>query len=261
MKLCKTTNYTQFQRSAENRALIPSKHKRLVESMKRYGFLEEFPIVCQRNGGSKLIVKDGQHRLSIAETLGIPVYWCMESSEWDVAIVNSTSKIWVPRDYAERYARQGNVNYQQGLEFMDLHKIPIGLSFALLAGTTTFSNVTTAFLDGTYKVKDRGWADAVAAIYVPAVALSRHCRNARFIEACMAACRVQGFDPARLIHSLNRCRDKLAAYSTREAYLDMLETIYNFGRKQLFPLKNEAIMAMRARNAVPNKHAKPHKAA
>ena len=245
-----TKNYRLFARSEDNRALVPHKHKRLVDSMKLYGFLPEFPIVCYRDASRRLIVKDGQHRLSIAETLGLPVYWVEESMSWDVAVVNSTAKGWVPRDYAERYARAGKVDYLEGLDFTEANRLPIGLSFALLAGTTTFTNIQNAFLHGEYKVKDREWASLVAAIYRPFHAASKDCRNVRFIEACMAVCRVKEFEPGRLLQGLNRCRDKLAAFSTRDAYLDMLETIYNFGRKQLYPLKIAAITVMRDRNAV-----------
>lgn len=247
MKVTATKNYRLFQRSADNRALATSKHKRLIESMKQYGFLPEFPIVVKRESGY-LIVKDGQHRLDIAETLSLPVFYTEQSCDWDVAIVNSTPQNWKPIDYAQRYASQGNKHYQEGIDFMTAHRLPIGIAFSLLAGTTTFSNTQRAFLDGSYRIKDREWADSVAAIYGPFSSASKECRNARFIEACMAICRVDGFDAQRLLQGLKRCQDKLASFSTRDAYLDMLESIYNFGRKILFPLKNEAIMAMRARD-------------
>ena len=254
MKVTATKNYRLFQRSADNRALVPNKHKRLIDSMKLYGFLPEFPIVVKRHGNS-MIVKDGQHRLDIAETLGVPVWYTEQSCDWDVALVNSTPQNWRPLDYAQRYANQGNKHYREGIDFMEAHRLPITIAFSLLAGTTTFSNTQRAFLDGTYRVKDRAWADSVAAVYGP-FAVSKHCRNARFIEACMAICRVDGFDPQRLIQSLRRCQDKLASFSTRDAYLEMLEQIYNFHRKMLFPLKNEAVMAMRARD--PAAAAKKH---
>jgi hypothetical protein len=51
-----------------------------------------------------------------------------------------------------------------------------------------------------------------------------------------------------LIGGAERCREKLVSYSTRDAYLDLLESVYNFGRKQLVSLKLPAIEAMRKRN-------------
>jgi hypothetical protein len=65
----------------------------------------------------------------------------------------------------------------------------------------------------------------------------------------MAITRVEEFDARRLIQNAERCREKLVAFSTREAFLDMLETVYNFGRNKLVGLKALATMALRDRNA------------
>lgn len=68
------------------------------------------------------------------------------------------------------------------------------------------------------------------------------------LAACQAVCRVAEFDPARLKANLKRCSEKLAPFSTRDAYLQMLEEIYNYGRSKLFALRIAAIEAMRERD-------------
>jgi hypothetical protein len=248
-KIQATKNYRMFSRSEDNRATDVKKHKGLMESMREYGFIPSFPIVCYRDKNGKLIVKDGQNRLEIAETLGLPVYWCEEEIDFNIAKVNSTSLTWRLQDYAHMFAKNGNAAYQEGLEFTGQNGLPIGIAFALLAGKTGYTNIKSEFVSGKFKIKDRKWAEAVAGIYVPLVALSDDIKNARFLEACMAVCRVKDFDAERLIHSAKRCRDLLVSYSTREAYLDMLQEIYNFGRSKLVDLKVSAVMAMRERNA------------
>lgn len=253
-KILSTKNYRLFERhSGENRPVDLKKHRALLESMKLYGFLECFPIVVNRNNNGQLIVKDGQHRLAIAETLGLPVHYVEDSKDFDVAIVNSAAKTWVLADYARKFAANGNADYLEGLEFADRHNLPIGTSFSLLAGTTCFTNIKEAFIAGDWKIKDRVWADSVAAIYVPLVGMNRSLNNARFVEACMAVSRVKVFKADRLLANAERCREKLVAYSTKEAYIDMLETIYNFGRKEHLGLKAEAAMAMKARNPIDKK--------
>lgn len=259
-KVQATKNYRMFCRSGENRPLDLKKHQKLLESMKLYGFLACFPIVCVRDSTGQLIVKDGQHRLAIAESIGLTVHWLEEEVDFDVAVINCTSKTWVLRDYAQKFAANGNAEYQIGLDFADRHHLPVGTAFALLAGTTGFSNCDTAFLDGSFQVKDQPWANAVAGIYSPLVARSPSLRHARFLEACMACCRVASFDSKRLLQNAERCRDKLVSYSTRDAYLDMLEAVYNFGRVKLVGLKIEAVLAMRERN-VANKKKQPSKQA
>lgn len=248
-KINATKNYRLFNRSAENRVVNLKKHKKLEESLKKLGFLASYPIVCTRDKDGRLIVKDGQHRLVLAEKLGLTVHWVEETVEFDVAEINSTPKVWQVRDFCEKYAAQGLKSYAEGLEFSARHKMPIGAAFALLAGTTSFGNVQPDVIDGTYKVKDRAWAEAVAAIHGPLVALSAERHNAKLLEACMAVCRVDGFDGKRLLENAGRCRDKLKSYALRESYLEMLEEVYNFGRKHLVGIKAAATMALRERNA------------
>jgi len=69
----------------------------------------------------------------------------------------------------------------------------------------------------------------------------------------MAVCRVAGLDVTRLRSGAKRRRDRLISYSTRDAYLGMLEEVYNFGRHSLVALKMEATAAMRARSAATKK--------
>lgn len=249
LKIQVTKNYRMFARSSENRPLDMRKHRKLEQTMKEYGFIPDFPIVCRRDEKKHLIVKDGQHRLAVAESLGLPVYWTEGEIDFDVAKINSTAKIWTLKDYAQKWADNGIKSYHEGIEFAENNQLPLGTAFALLAGTTTYSNIDDQFMRGEFRVKDRQWADAVAAIYVPLAAMQPALKNARFIEACMAACRVDDFDKKRLLHNAERCRDRLIPYSTRDAYLDMLEEVYNFGRAKLVGLKAAATMVMRERNA------------
>lgn len=247
-KISTTKNYRLFERhSSENRPTDITKHRKLEKSMKLYGFLKCYPIVVVRNDKGQLIVKDGQHRLLIAEMLGLAVHFIEETVDFDVAVVNSTALVWKLRDYAQKHAANGLKAYTEGMEFSDQYGLPIGTAFALLAGTTTFTNCQNAFVDGTWKVKDRQWAESVAGIYGPLVQMGPSMKNARFLEACMAVCRAEGFEAHRLIANAERCREKLVAYSTKDAYLDMIESVYNFGRKQLLGLKTLAVMAMRKR--------------
>lgn len=250
-KINVTKNYKLFGRSDENRPVNLKKHRPLEMSMKEYGFLRSFPISCRRDAAKNLIVKDGQHRLAIAETLGLPVYWVEDPVDFDIAKVNNGQEKWQVRDFAEKFAINGVTSYRDGLEFADRHGLPVGTAFALLAGYTGFSgNLKGDFVSGKFRVKDRKWADDVAAIYVPLTTMAPLLRNARFIEACMAICRVEGFESKRLLQNAERCREKLVPFSTREAYMDMLEAIYNFGRAKLVGLKAQATMALRDRSPI-----------
>jgi hypothetical protein len=248
-KISVTKDYRLFERSPDNRPTDVKRRKKLRDSMKSYGWLTCFPLVAVRNGDKHLIVKDGQHRLELAEELGLVVPWIEHANDFDVAKTAAGQKPWVLKDYAMCFAGKGMKHYQDGLDFAEQHKLPVGIAFALLAGTTSYGNIEPDFVAGKFKPKDRKWADDVAAVYSQIAALATCLRNQNFISACMAVCRVEGFDGKRLVHNAKRCREKLVAYSTRDAYLDMLETVYNYGRqKALIPLKIEAVNAMKTRN-------------
>lgn len=243
-----TKNYRLFKIDSENRALDLPKHRKLKESLKQYGFLRSFPVVCSRDEEGHLVVKDGQHRLAYAEELGLPVHYVVEEVEFDIAVVNCTPKGWALRDYATKYASNGVQAYVEGLQFADEHSLPIGVAFALLAGTTTFGNIQNSFQGGTFKIKDRTWAHVVASTYTSVARLSKAVKNSNFLKAVMCLCRVPEFEPERLIHGAEQCRDKLVSYSTREAYLEMAEELYNFRRHKLVPIKIAALQAMKDRS-------------
>lgn len=105
-----------FVSSGDNRPLNLKKRKRLRESMQEYGFLKPFPLSCSRNGDRKLIVKDGQHRLTVAEELGLNVHYFVEDVDYDIAKVNCTQEKWVVRDFAMKHANTGKKAYQDGLD-------------------------------------------------------------------------------------------------------------------------------------------------
>lgn len=249
-KLQATKNYRLFTRSIDNRPLNPAKHKRLRRSMEQYGFLACYPVVCVRDEQKRLVILDGQHRAAFAEILGLAAYFIVMDESFDIPTINGTQEKWNTRNFAETYAAQGKKTYQEGLEFADRHGLPVGTAFGLLAGTASWNNVAAEYYRGGFRIRDREWADTVGTIYSRMVECDRQVRSARFLEACMAASRVEGFDSQRLLANTKRCREKLMSYSTRDAYLEMLEGIYNYGRKQLVPLKLAAIQTMRERSAV-----------
>lgn len=250
-----TKDYRLFTFSDDNRARDIRKHKVLMGSMRKHGFLACFPIICFRTASGKLKVKDGQHRLAIAEMLGLTIYWVETDEDFDVAETNSASVAWKMRDYAERWVVQGKDDYRELVAFADAHNFPLSLAAAVLCGTTSFGNIRDKFYCGDYVITDRDHATRVAMIYKSLAGLNHQIKNARFIEACIAVSRVDGFDIGRLAANAKRRRDMIVPYSTRDAYLKMIEEIYNFGRRELVGVCALAVMAMRERN--PATPAKP----
>jgi hypothetical protein len=250
-KIQATTNYRMFSRSDENRGLNEGRHRKLLASMKKRGFIKTCPIIVKRDASGKLIVIDGQHRLYYAEMLSLPVYWVEDiEGNIDVAELNGTPVPWTVRDYAELWSAKGVKEYALGLDFCERHNLPVSLGFAMLAGTIKYGNIKNAFTSGKFKVKDEGYANRVAELYSRLIAISPELKRSTFVEACASVCRVEDFDPQRMIANAKRCREKLAAYSTCDAFLSMIEDVYNFGRAKLVGIKAQATMVMRERGSM-----------
>lgn len=247
-KVSVTKNYRMFHNVIENRDLELPKHRKLRLSMQEYGFLASFPIVCIRNKDANLEVRDGQHRLAIAETLDLPVYWIEETVDFDIAKVNSTQKPWSILDYATNFSKRGVKSYSDLIEFSEKHTIGLSLSACLLTGNTTFGNVSDQFYRGEFIITELHLAHSVAILYGEFIRADKRLKTSRLVEALLACGRVKGFDNDRLAANVTRCQSKLKPYSTRDAYLGMLEEVYNYHQPKLVPLKMHAIQAMRARN-------------
>jgi len=219
--------------------------------METYGFLPEYPIVVTRGRSGKYVVKEGQHRLALAEELGLPVYYTEATTDYDVGFIAGTGKAWKIADHAHTFAAKGNKEYQRGLEFISEHNLPVSTGFAILAGTSNWSNMKDQFYSGGFIIRDDKWAKQIVALYVPLAGMAPCIKNkTRLLEACMMVCRVPGFDPERLLKAANRCRDSWVPYSNKKSYLTMLETIYNFGsgKGKKVALKVMAENAMASRN-------------
>lgn len=254
-KINVTTNYKLFHRDDDNRPLDIKKHRSLKESMEQNGFIPDYHIICIKDADGRLRIKDGQHRFHFAQLLGLPVYWTETDSDFDVATVNTAQKGWLPMDYAARYAAGGNRDYAELLEFKKDHGLPLTIAATLLSGSVSFANVAGRFYAGEFKVTDRPWAKSVVGVYTPLVQARPALKTRVFLLACMSVARVKGFSAKRLADNLVRCQGKIALYANRDEYLEMLESIYNYGRKDIVGLRVEAVKAMRDRN--PRYQAKP----
>jgi hypothetical protein len=242
-----TKNYKLFGKSIDNRDVDLKGRRDLEESMKQYGFLRCYAIVCGRDKDKNLYVKDGQHRLATAIKLGLEVCWIEDTSDMDVATVNSTQRQWKTKDYAWKYANKGNQHYKEVLQFVAEHRISISLAARLLSGTQASGNFSRKFRNGEFKVKDRDFAHRVVSIYVPSIKASKNLRNRYYLLACSKAAMGAAFSVKRFTDSLAKHRELLVNFGSADAYMDMMENVYNFGRRDLFPLKIEAIKAMRDR--------------
>ena len=244
-----TKDYSVFIQSKDNRPvnMQGQKARALESSMQKNGYVPAYPIHC-RKAGTKLEIRDGQHRYGAAMKLGLPVWYVVCEDDIDVAELQQGQTPWSMLDYAKCFSAQGKEPYAELLEFIATHQVPVGMAASLLSGAASFTNIRRTYINGDLRVKSRERAHTIASLFKFLVGLSSRMNNARLLQAIYACSHVAEFDAQRVREGAGRCAEKLIAYSTSDAYMTMLEDLHNFGRKQRVPIKIPAQDAMRARN-------------
>lgn len=246
-----TKNYRLFTTvGVGNRPLDPAKHRKLKKSLQQYGFRPECPLICWRNKQGQLEVQDGQHRLALSEELGIPVFYIETEQPLPIADHNGTSVPWSVSDYARQHAEAGKADYREALDFSAQYGLSPGTGFGLLSGASYGKNIVPSIKDGTFKIKDRRFAVRAAGLYKFVRAASRDiCKGERLMDAIVACFRVDGFDERRIEDGAAANPDLLKRHVGRDEYLEMLESLYNFKRREdnRRDLAHDARVAMRDR--------------
>lgn len=249
----RTKNYQLFTHSKDNRGieLGRTERKALEVSMKKYGFIPAFPIVCYRREG-RLVLKDGQGRLATAQKLGLEVYYVVVEQDFDLAQINGCVAKWNWNDFATKFAADGNDNYQQVMEFSAVHGIKIATAATILCGNdpTGMTKTSKKFKAGTFEVRSTAHAETVARAYNRLGDIQKSIRNKKLIRALHMLVCVPGFDIERLLSGAKRQPERLVNFGTTDAYLSMLEDVYNFGRKVKEPVKIAAENVARAKNPI-----------
>lgn len=246
-----TKNYGMFVETKDNRPIQVEKRGLLRKSMMKYGYLPEYPVVCVRGKDKKLYVRDGQHRLKIAEELGLPVHYVITEHQAEIWEVNNTQKAWSMRDTAMCFAGQGNKQYLELLDFAEQNTVPLNLALQLLSdqACANGSNLTSKFRSGGFVVKNRQSADRVMKLYHGITKFNKAIKDRFFLDALISVCRLAGVEDDRFTRGASRAAEHLKKYGTRDGYLEMLEELYNYGRSKKTPIKVSAQNAVASRNA------------
>lgn len=250
-RLQKTKDYSKFKFMKGQRPInmLSPECRALKSSMQEYGFLSAFPLMARPNGSAgSLVIVDGQHRFSIAKELGLDVYYVIDSTDIDVTKVNKAQRKWTAFDYAHRWAASGKKDYQELLDYHHAYNLPLTVSAGVLAGTIRFANISAKFYDGGFKITNEEMAIRYGETASAMAGLNKFAKNSNFLTALWACYFVDYFDPERLVSTLEKRPSLLSSCGDRDAFMQSIEEIYNFGKKTRAPLKFDADEAMRERN-------------
>ncbi len=230
-KLKVTKDYDLFETHEFNRPL--HRNPQLLESMKKHGFMPSSPIQCVRSGNGKLKVIRGHHRLDIAKRLGLKVWYVVDDTNTDIFDLEGGYQQWNALDFCVARAKAGDAACEEILRFKEIHKLTIGSVTSLLGGESAGSfNKMAAMKKGKFKIKDTKHAYDVVEITDLCLKLGiPFATSAAFVAAVSLACRVHVFDREKFKKRLALDSARMRRRSTRNDYLEEIETLYNHGAR------------------------------
>jgi hypothetical protein len=128
----KTTNYSKFLFSKENREIKTKTVVAIKESMLKFGFIPGRPVLVTK----EWIIIDGQHRFLAARDLGISVEFEIVEGDFidKMILLNSTQSNWTLEDYVNSYANQNVDCYRKLLKFKEKYELNLSCAIVLLFG-------------------------------------------------------------------------------------------------------------------------------
>jgi len=186
--------------------------------------------------------------LAVAQELGLWIYYVVCEQEADIAKLNNTQVPWRIGDYAYAFASIGMADYQEIIEFSEVHDLALTTCIRILSNrpvTEGGGGSIQRFKDGKFKITTRELADRVAGLYRE-IGTKNICGRS-FISALFGFCLIDGAEDERLISGAKRNPEALIKYGSRDGYLGMLEVLYNFRRP-----RSKAPIKIAAQNAIAN---------
>lgn len=233
-----TKDYGLFKIHPENRSIMSSHVNRLVKKMKNYGSWLKTSIVIVNE---KFQIIDGQHRVEAAKIVGFPIrYQIVTGAEAEhILKMNQDQRNWSPFDVIEKYVKRGNKHYTALAEFkteFPQFKITECTNFCT-NGVTTVSR--EQFEEGRWVTKDmkkaREYANNILKLQPY---FDKYYTKAIFVRAMMKVMSgKKEFSFDEFLHKIKLRPNMLVPCGTVEQYVEMIEGLYNYKRKNKVNLR------------------------
>jgi len=233
----KTSDYSKFRQIDGNRKVNQGHVNRLAQAIERKNLLQYFPVLLNED----MEVIDGQHRLSAASKLDVPIYYEIVPglTLTDVVSINTNSKSWNINDFIDSYIELGHKDFEVLREFMDTYHFNASTSAMLLSGYSGYfstnqakgGQITNKIKSGEFKVVSLQLAEKIAK---QVQELKHHTdfdgtKDREFIGALLALNANKDFDFEKLAAKLRLKNLVIEKRPTTKYYLIHIEELYNHG--------------------------------
>jgi hypothetical protein len=250
MKIQTTTNYGQFNFLLANRSINESKVKNLAHEIAVNGL--KVPIIVNE----RLEVIDGQHRLQACKQVKEPLKYFVSrgATVADAAAANQAGSNWNKRDWIDYHAARGNQDYLK-LQTWIAHCKSMGvisLDAAILfaqnnATTKTLYKKDGQIIDkkvagsvllgnqlkvGTWQFGDEKTAFQLLEMYCELSETAAWTNKKLFITTMIRVSRISDFNLKWLLKQIKKYPQKWYNCVNGDAYIAMIEDIYNYNRNR-----------------------------
>lgn len=228
----KTTDYGQFKFRADNRegGVNRSHVEKLKSSIRSKNMLELVPILVN----SDMEIIDGQHRLTAAKELGLPIYYKVQHDleAKDIILMNIT-KPWGMADFFNFHIKNHKEEYIKLDKFIKEHGLKFRVAFRMICGHT--DEATHKFKTGEYvhdiKHIQNEWDNiwwTINSIRRLNGGSKNYLTSGKFWTALYKLLNHEDFDMEKWKENLERLSDKIGPRASLEDYKRSLMNVYNW---------------------------------
>lgn len=226
-----STRYSMFRFDPQNRPINEDHLAKLHDSVVRKNLLREFPILVDEN----FTIIDGQHRLRVAESLGVPIYYIVSSkvSMDDIVMTTDNVSKWENSDYLHRWCAKGKADYLSLKAFWDKYRYHDGKKFLTLNQCLNLCHygdrigMNRAFRDGGYVCNDLQYAERVASALIDFSHYVDFYRDSVFVYAVSNLMANSRYDHSRMMSKMKYLSAKMMKCPDMDTYMAVFTKLYN----------------------------------
>ena len=228
-----TKDYSIFALHENNRTVNvhSNKYKKLLLSMKKYGFLPFYPIWVKKGNNNKLTVQVGHHRLHAAMQLKIPVCYMIYNTPFKIWEEEKSTKMWSLSDHFTRLISEGDATALAIKNYHDETGIGLSICLSAFSGETgNKCNKQDIFKKGDFAISPSAIhiADCLKEVVNASKEINKDvATNSQYVTALLKTMSVKSFNYKVYIKKLNTHSYMLTKQINTDGYIDLIDQIYN----------------------------------
>ena len=225
-----TKDYDKFKKLARNRELKQSRLQKLIASFSVKQIL--CPIIVNK----KYEIIDGQGRYEACKTLGLPIYYVIDSKADidDCMRMNHYNTAWTVVDFAKSFAEAGNSNYIRLLAICDETKVPLMRALRLSNHTNGKHGDIIQTGELKFSTDDMALVRSVIEFsnQLKAVLMIGNRVAETFYTGVAVMMQSECFDQTKMLRNAEKERSSFVVMSRLEDMLKEFSRVYNRGMKK-----------------------------